>query len=674
MIIRSVTLAYVVPPVLAFVLGFIGVTQISEAGVIGASSVVTTTAGPDTGSNQRVAAALDRVSRAEGATIVRVVADRAAPTTRRVALVTDAPASRGESWLRHGYADFANAVTTRVRPMKDLDQFDPTGTYDVFGDDRARRATVDALTEVGYTVTSERVPLLRRVGVIDSVKGTLGLIATLTLGASALCLLGTIGSPRRCAVRKLHGRGTASILLTELAEARTALLVVAIGAPCAAIGLGIHNGLADVTTFGAAVAILCGALLAPVVAAHVIGTIVACRRPMLEALRGARPAGLLLVLVQGARVPALLLLVAAAFDLVGAVAVVRSGSAERDLRAAGETVQLWVTPDPRPVDTQSYWDRIGEFAGRALDREDALLTAPVEVSTGNGRATVPALFVDSGYLQLQDVRAEDGTRLTADGPGISVWLPERTRISSDRLVQALSEWELRDAPAAALADLTVGRLAAQELYSYPGDSTSRAWLDDAVLVVVPKPASVFSADQVGSWLSSGDVVFGSRGAAERAIRTSDVDREFSAVVDVGQVAAEEAHRATRMVGIGVAGVASAFIVSAVLAALSAIAHRRRYGRAHFAKVAAGVSFVRANGGLLVIEAMLFTVAAVDTINTWWGLRPDGTGLHSSLDPVAQTAGVAAVFAAGSLTLVCVATAAALATTAKGVTRTRGNGS
>jgi hypothetical protein len=667
-------MAYVVPPLLAFVLGFIGLTQVSEAGLVGASSTVTAAAGNETGSNKRVAAALERIARAEDATIARVVADRSAPTVRRVALVTDAPASRGESWLRDGYADFSSAMTTDVRPMADLDQFDPTGTYDVFGDERARRATVVALTGVGYDVTSERTPLLRRVGIADGINGALGLIAVLTLGSSVLCLMGTVGSPRRCAVRRLHGRGTASILLAELAETRTALLIVAIATPCAAIGLAFHNGLADVMTFGVAVAILCGALLAPLVATHAVGTLVACRRPMAEALRGARPPGQLLVVLQGARVPALLLLVAAAFDLVGAVAVVRSGSAERDLRAAGETVQLWVTPDPRPVDTQSYWDRIGEFAGRALDHGDALLAAPVEVSTGHGRSVAPALFVDSGYLQLQDVRAEDGTRLTNAGRGISVWLPEHTDIDSDRLVQALSEWELRDAPAAALAGITVGRLAAQELYSYPGDSTSRAWLDDAILVVVPEPASAFSADLLGSWLSSGDVVFGSRVAAERAIRASDVDREFSAVVDVGQVAAEEARIAARMVGIGVAGVASAFVVSGALAALSAIAHRRRYGRAHFAKVAAGTPFLRANGSLLVIEAMLLTVSAVVTINTWWGLRPDGAGLHSSLDPVAQTAGVAAAFAAGALALVCVTSLAAIATTAKGVARTRGNGS
>jgi hypothetical protein len=674
MTIRPVTLAYVVPPVLALVLAFIGVTQVSEAGLIGASSKVTAAPGPETGSNQRVSAALERAARAADATIVRIVADRAAPDRRRVALVTEAPASRGERWLHGGYADFASSMTTRVRPMRDLDQFDPTGTYDVFGDDGARRATMQALTAVGYVVTSERIALLQRIGVVDGVDRALGLVATLTLGCATLCLIGTIGSPRRCAVRRLHGRGTASIVLAELVEARAAVLTSVVAVPCTAIWLSVHNGLAEVATFGTAFTILCGALLAPVAIAHALGTIGACRVPMVDALRGARPAGALLVLVHAARLPALLVLVAAAFDVVGAVAVVRSGGTERDLRAAGETVQLWVTPDPRPVDTQPYWDRIGAFAGRALDDEDALLAAPVEVSTGQGNATVPALFVDDGYLNRQDVRAEDGTRLTTAGQSVSVWLPAHSTIDAGGLVQALSAWSLRNAPAAARSDITVGRLAAQEVYSYPGDPTSRTWLDDAVLVVVPDPAAAFSADQLGSWLSSGDVVFGSRAAAEQAIRTSDIGREFSAVVDVGQAAAEEARQAARTVGIGVAGVVSAFIVSAVLAGLGAAAHRRRYGRAHFARIAAGASFVRANASLLVIEAVLFAVAAVVTINTWWDLRPDGTGLSSSLDPVTQTAEVAVAFAAAMLVLVCTVSATAIATTAKTVARTRGNGS
>jgi hypothetical protein len=72
--------------------------------------------------------------------------------------------------------------------------------------------------------------------------------------------------------------------------------------------------------------------------------------------------------------------------------------------------------------------------------------------------------------------------------------------------------------------------------------------------------------------------------------------------------------------------------------------------------------------------VLVTVATVAAINTWWDLHPDGAGMRSALDPVAQTAGVAFAFAAGMLVLVGTVSATAIATTAKTVARTRGNGS
>ncbi|GAA3340972.1 hypothetical protein GCM10017714_22980 [Curtobacterium pusillum] len=673
MTVRPVMLAYGIPPLLAFVLGFFGLVQVNEAGVVGASAVVTASAGPETGSNQRVVNALERVARTEGATIARVVADRAAPTTRRAVLVTDAPTSRGEAWLRDGAPDFSRSMTTEVRPMSVLDEYDPTGSYDVFGDERARKATMAALADVGYEVTSERLPWLQRVGVTDGVTSTTGLVGALTLGCVILCLTGTIGSPRRSAIRRLHGWSAGRVLLAELSDARAGVLVVAVGTPVVTAGLWVYNGLTSATTLAAAVAALWAALLLPVLASHVIGTLLAYRRPMVGSLRGARPGGLVAVVAQAARVPALLLLVAAVFELTGAVAVARAGTAERDLRAAGDTVQLWVTPDPRPIGTQRYWDRIGEFAGHAIAHRDALLSATVEVSTGRGRTTVPAVVVDPGYLRLRDVRAADGTRVTA-GDRVSVWLPADSDLARGPLVRSLSEWELRDAPAPVRQDIAGGRLAPQELYSYPGDSVARSWFDDAVLVVVPEPAEAFSADQLGSWLSTGDVVFTNRAAAERSIRPSGLASEFSAVVAVGQVAAEQARRAATAVIIGGATVASSSVVGLVLALLATTAHRRRHGRALFARFASGAPFLRVDTGLLAMEAALLMMATVVAINRWWDQRPDGTGRNSVLDPVAQSAGTAGALAALALVALSAASVVALAVTARNVTRTRGNGS
>ncbi|MBT1619571.1 hypothetical protein KK090_09915 [Curtobacterium flaccumfaciens pv. poinsettiae] len=672
--IRSVTLAYLVPPLLASVLGFVGLVQVSEAGIVGASSVVTAAAGAETGSNQRVATALEQVAEAEHATIARMVADRAAPTTRRVALVTDAPSSRGAGWLLDGYEDFTRSMVTTVRPMSELDQFDPTGSYSVFGDDDARRATVRALADAGYEVSVERVPLLQRIGVTDGLDQTLALVGALVSGCVALCLMTTVGAPRRSAVRRLHGDTTAAIVIQELAELRTAVLVTAIGVPVAAIGLWFYNGLASAATLAVAISAFCVGLLVPVVVAHTMGTVVACRQPLVGALRGARPAGALLLVAQIARVPALLVLVAAVFELTGAVTTARQGTAERDLRAAGETVQLWVTPDPRPVEEQAYWDSIGDFAGGALERRDAFLAAAVEVSSGSGKSTVPALVVDQGYLDLQDVRSEDGARITTDGAEIAVWMPADSGLSRERLVEGLTEWQLRDAPAALLEHVTGGTLARQKVYSYPDDASSRAWLEDAVIVVVPTPGDVFSADELGSWLSTGDVVFTSRAAAERSIGASGLRTEFSAVVAVGQSAAEQARHAAMTVAIGTGTLVSTLAVSVMLGMVATIAHRRRHGRAMFAKFTSGVSPVRTDAGLLTIEAGLVSIAVIAVVNTWWSQRPDGSGLRSALDPVVQSAGVAAALALVTLAAVSATSLVVMAVTARRTARNRGNGS
>lgn len=675
MTIRSVTLAYAVPPILAVVLSFIGIVQVSETGIIGASAIVTAVPGSAPTSNAGVAAALEQVARANGATIVRVVADRAAPTTRRTALVTNSPETEGARWLDDGYPDFTRSMTTTVRPMAALDAFDPAGPYDVLGDERARQATVDALASAGYDVTSEGVPLAERLGVSDGLDGTWTLVGALGLGSIVLCFVGTIGSPRRTAVRRLHGHNVLSIVAAELSAARTSLLVAAAGVPVLAVGLWFYNRLAFAAWLGIAAVLCCALLLVPVIVAHATGAVLACRRPIADSLRGARPSGALLVLTQLARVPALLLLVGAVFDLTGAVAVARSGSAERDLRAAGATVQLWVTPDPRPgVDTQAYWDRIGRFTATALDDRRALLSAGVEVSNGHGNDTTPALFVDPEYLDLRDVRAADGSRIRADEDRISVWLPAGSDIARDDFVRALADWDLRNAPEHLRHDFGGERLAPQEVYTYPGDSTARSWLGDAPLIVVPNPSSVFSADQLGSWLSTGDVVFTSEEAAERSIAGSDVGHEFSAVVAVGQVAAEAVRRATAAANIAAASVGSSLVVTLVLATLSTLAHRRRYGRALFARAAAGTPFIRANGSLLTVEGLLLAAAAVMTYNTWWDQRPDGSGARSVLDPIADASGVAGGTAVLSLVVVAGVNVVVIARSGRNVVRTRGNGS
>jgi hypothetical protein len=501
---RSVRLAYVIPPLLAVVLAFLGATRLSESGVVGVSAVVTAAAERGTTSNGRIAASLEDVARRHQATVVRTVADRSAPTTRRTALVTAAPGTDGAEWLQDGYADFSPTVRTAVRPMAALDRYDPTGSYEVIGDDGARRATAAALRAAGFTTSSETVPVLDRLGIAGGIQGTSGLVGCLVLGCATLCLVGTIGSPRRTAVRGLHGRSAWAIVCSESSEVRTTVLVALVGAPVVGLVLWCHNGLAAWTTFATSAAVFVAALLIPVVAVHVVGTLIAARRPIAATLRGARPPGTVVLVAQAARFPALLLLVAAVFDLTAAVAVARSDSGDRELRAAGEAVQLWVTPDPRPGSTtQDYWDRIGAFVGAALDRHDALLTAAVEVGTGTGSGSATALFVDSEYLRHQDLRAENGDRITVTDDRIAVWTPPRSDLDRAAVIRALVGWELRGASDEQRRHIGGGALGSAAAYTYAADSSAVSWLSSPPrpLPIAPsmRPISATSSAQSCPW-------------------------------------------------------------------------------------------------------------------------------------------------------------------------------
>ncbi|BDZ49764.1 hypothetical protein GCM10025867_20050 [Frondihabitans sucicola] len=242
----------------------------------------------------------------------------------------------------------------------------------------------------------------------------------------------------------------------------------------------------------------------------------------------------------------------------------------------------------------------------------------------------------------------------------------------DRLVRSLTRWELRGASKLQRREIGGGRLRDEDVYVYPGDSGVESSLSDAIVVVVPNPSAVFSADQLGSWLSTGDVVFTSARVADRAIATSDVHDQFSAVVAVGQDAAERARHAGTAVRVTIAALVAAVVVVVLLSLLATTAHRRRHGRALFARTAAGHSFARVNVGVLVAEAAVLAVGAVSTVNAWWDRHPDGTGRTSVLDPIARSAATGGLEAGGAVIVLAAVGTAVIAWTSLRTERTRGN--
>lgn len=669
---RSVRIAYVVPPLLAMLLSVVGLLRVDQDGVIGVSTVVTAASGEDAVSNRVIADRIDRVARTHRATIVRVVADRSAPSSRRTVLVTGAPGSSGAEWLRAGYPSFDRSMSTRVRPLAELDRYDPAGPYGVIGDARAAGALDAVLERSGYVTSVEPIGPRARSGIDDGARGGGVLVLAVVLGCSGLCLAGTIGAPRRTAVRRVSGRSTGAILGAELTELRSSAVSLLAAGAVTALVLAPGGRLAFAAEFATAAVAISAALLVPVVVVHVAGVLWTCRVPVGGVLRGARPPSALSVCSFLGRIVASLLLVAAVLDLVGNVAVARSGAAERDLRAAGSAVDLWVTPDPRPgIETQRYWDRIGAFAARGLADGDAMLAASVEIGSGVKGRTTPALFVDAAYLRRQDVRDERGEPVTGGDGRVGVWLPDGSRLRRADVVRSLRSWELRGVPSDQLADVGGGRLGPAPVYTYPGDSTVRTWMDDAVVVVVPDAAGVFSDDQLGAWLSTGDIVFDSPLVADRALARSGLAREFSAVVEVGQDAAERARRAATDVRISAGASTAAAVVDLLLGVLAIVTNRRRHGRQLFVRVAAGVTFFRANAALLVAEVCVLAAAAAFGWKRWWDVRSSGPAGGSALDPLARSAGNGVIAAVLVSLAVGLAMTAFIAVTSARTVRDRG---
>ncbi|ROS74050.1 hypothetical protein EDF24_3058 [Curtobacterium sp. PhB130] len=667
MVPRTIRAAYAVAPLVACVIAFLGLFQADQTGVLGASTSITAVGGAGSDNNARLAASLEETAGASIGTLVREVADRSSPSTERTLLVTGAPGSVGAEWLERGYPDFTRSMTTSVRPMSDLDRYDASAEYQVFGGQRSTSAFEHTLRDARFSVTTVAIPSVFERAMGSGFGDLVGLVVIVSLGCAVLCLVSTAGAPRRFAVRRVAGRGRIAAVFLDLTAARwsvvaAGVLVVPVGA-----SLAVYNGFARPVEFALTGVVAWGILVAPILLGHLVGAGIASRVPPSIAIRGLRPARSAVVLTVLARVPATVLVVTTCFDLVGSAAVVRAGGAERELRAAGDSVQLWVTAEPRSErNTQAYWDRLGAFAGAGLTDGDAFLAAVGELAAP-GSEPVPALYVDAGYLRRHALTALDGTRIQA-GEDPVVWVPSVRSRAQEQIVDEVRGWSL-DRVA---DDVGSGVLAGgADVFTYPDDGNVAAWLRDPVVVVVPDPEAAFSEDQLGSWLSTGDVVFVSEGRARAALRAAGLSSEISAVVGVGQEAAERARAARVLERIDAGVLVTTLLTAMVLAVLAAVVHRRREGQTVFVRFGSGWSWWRANRALLVGE-VAFLVTAVVVAGRELEERGIGRGgLNAATDPAAMSAPSAVPLAVAAAFMVALVSTWALSSTSRRTVRTHG---
>lgn len=670
---RSLRIAYAIPSLVAIVLAFLVMIQLDQRGVLGPRILLTVSETGDSRSNERIVSALDRVARDTGATLIRVVADRSSPTTRRTLLTTTEPGSVGAAWATHGYRDFDPSIRTSVEPVSQLVRFDPTGDYEVVGTRRdAERFTI-AFRHVGYEVAAHAVPSLPRLALETGAQSAMGLIGIAGLASSALCVAGTLGNPRRTAVRSLWGGSWRRHALAESKAGRAGLTASVCFAAAAMGALMPFNGLIQSSEFATVALLFWGTSLVPTLVAHTICCVIAARLPVPSGLRGARPFRAVVWLASGARVPAALLLVSICFAAVSSSAVVRAGDADRELRAAGAAVRLSVTSDPRPGDdTNEYWERIGTMARDGLRDGSAFLAAPRDIALTETSEPLTALFVDDGYLRRQRTYAADGHRIRGSDTEVQIWIPDELTGRRDEIVTTLDQWELRLAKAAGIQSIEVGTLRrGQFSYSYPDSPSVSAWLDRSVIVSAPAGSAVFTDHLLGAWLSTGDVVFRDEAAALRTVTSHNLDREFSAVVSVGQEAAEQVRAATVSARVDAGSATAAFAVATLTAVLAAVVHRRRNGGVLFVRSTAGWSFIRSNRGLLTFEAVLLSASVLVAVNTMTGASTTAGRWNAALDPAALSAPVGALVACSAALLVAAMSIAVLAVTGRRAVRDHG---
>jgi hypothetical protein len=636
--------AFIAP--LALLVAFLGLGEVDQDVVPQTAAVVRADGGAGNERNADLARRLERTAAPTASTVARIVADRTAPSARRTLLATTAPRSAGQRWLRNGYPDFTRSMTTSVRPMSDLDRFDASGDYLVVGTSADVRAVAAALEDARFTVSTTWRPAPAVTVVRVGFDNTSGLVVLALLGSVTLCVIGTVGAPRRAVIRRLSGRRLTTHLGVELSGIRTALAVASVLLVAMMLGLAAYNGLAQVGQFLVAAGAAGAGMAVPLVLVHLAGATAAFRAQPARAIRGHRPGRAAVLTAQAARVPAVVLVVVAAFDVVGSIAAVREGGAARDLRAAGDAVQLWITGDPHgDVSSMAYGEALGSFASGALATGSAFLSALVEVPDGP-RRSVPALVVSGAYLRDHPVTVDGGDELGA-GDGVTIAVPESLAGRQKQIVHQIVDWNLQDAPAATRAAVRTAVLdEGQTVFTYPGSEYATAWVPDAVVVAVGSPSDAFSFDQLGAWLSTGDVVFTSENAARQELRGSPVATEISAVVAVGQEAAERSRRAAIEARIDLATWVGSVAVSVLVAVQGARAARRRSARVVFGRFAAGWSPLAIDRELLAVEAVVLVVALGTALQLWWEDRPDPDVFGASLDPVSaastQALGLAVV--------------------------------
>ncbi|POX63320.1 hypothetical protein C3492_11700 [Streptomyces sp. Ru62] len=668
------SIKFVHAAVLAFsaVLSFLFLRDLDGRWVMGHTAVVwvTDTKGETTGAH--VTRVMAEFARSHGATVARETPDLKEPYSRRHLYL--APGGPHSDWLRDGYPAFDRDYRTDVHPVAELGNRDPRGYYYVFGSDRDVAELVRTFTGLGFEAAPYRPYSLGQLTPAYSDSALLRSFFVVTLAVVTMTGAGVMLSAKGYGVQRLQGRSFGQILLRDLRQLATFWAAAFGGVTALALLLlGLYNGLAWIGLF-ALIALGVAAVLGLVsLAVHAITLQLTSQTALLRALKGELPARTAAMSTYLVRIPALLLAVSIAGDVVMAGQNIASREASIETyRKIGDTTAIALNGSTASEGAFEVLDeKVGGWLRKADGDGQVIIAGHRRLRHLGDLAGLPdrdLLIVNESYLAAQPVLDAAGRRVpatTADGTRVRLLVPADLDRYTGRLAASVPELLNPSRPEAVPAERVTALRArdGQRLFTYnprgrlqamTNPDADESFVTDPVVIVFPDGSPSLSNRGYVAYASQQSLVFKNPDDVTDGIAEHRLETYVTGMSPVGQNAALKLRDLVADFRLQLFNLAVAVVVLLITGVGVCIVHSRKNAQTIFARYISGWRFTATHRALLGVEGLLAVLLAVWVpFQVWWqnqeleeyrrtGLKPPAEPVHITGLDLGANAGLVAV--------------------------------
>ncbi|MFF4887779.1 hypothetical protein ACFY2D_33660 [Streptomyces nigra] len=619
-------------------LSFLFVRGLDEELVLDSSAQVWVTRSDDSVSGGQVARAIADFAHRHEVAVARALPDVKNPDgLRHLYLASGDSASDAEAWLTDGYPAFGSHVDTAVHPIAEIGQRDPRGFYYVFGSPQAADDLVARLADLGLSATVQH-PLASGELARGFVEGALfwsfcvvALAAVTMTGASVLLGAKTYG------VLRLQGVSLVELLLRDLKQLAVFWAVAASAVAATVLAsLGLYNRLAHLGLFASVAACLVGMLVLLVVATHAAALALTFKVDVLRALKGELPTRTAFAATYLVRVPAVLLALGFAMDLVSAGQHVTARQDNQDVYAkAGDAVTIRLNGS-WGGDSGHAVTQVGQWLRKADAADEIVVAGRHDLQNLSSNARLPQgemLIVNETFLAEQPVVDPKGrpySPLPHDGNStdahtVQLIVPETLARHASAIKAAVPDVFGRLDPDLRKR-LTVETLPAksgQLVFGYNSGDRSpntayspdddRTLVRDPVLVVVPNGAKILTDDAYTTFATQDGIIFPEPSDVLGPLEANDHDLQtyVATVNPVGQNAAESLRSAVNDFRLLFFNLLASVAVLLITGVGVCVIHSRKNAQAAFAQYLNGWRFTATHRFILGVEGLFAAFLA------WW---------------------------------------------------------